>query len=101
MNNSEFMAQTDAIFDRIERAMDAAEIDSLRSGNVLELECDDGSKVIVNRHGANQELWIAAKAGGFHYRFDGSQWLGTRENGEFFNDLSRLLSQQAGQLVEI
>lgn len=101
MNESDFLSLTDTIFDRIEQALDDSDIDSLRAGNVLELECEDGSKVIVNRHAANQEIWIAAKAGGYHYRFDGQNWVSTREAGEFFADLARLLSAQAGADISI
>jgi CyaY protein len=42
------------------------------------LNFDDGSKIIVNRHGAAKEMWVAAKSGGFHFRWDGSAWRDTR-----------------------
>lgn len=38
----------------------------------MELEFADGSKVIINRHVPNQEMWLAAKSGGFHYGYQGA-----------------------------
>jgi CyaY protein len=40
---------------------------------------------------------MAAKAGGFHYKFDSKQWLDTKDASEFFENLSRCASAQAGQ----
>ena len=100
MNETEFAAAADATLDALERALDAAEVDLERkAGGVLELEFDDGSKIIVNRHGAAREIWVAARSGGFHFRWDGSAWRDTRDGSELFAALSRLVSAQSGQPV--
>jgi CyaY protein len=97
MNESEFLNVSDAVFDRIESALDAAEldIDIDRNGNVMAISFDDGAKVIVNRHLPTSELWLAARSGGFHYRHDGSDWRNTRDGGEFFVQLYELLKAHA------
>ncbi|WP_255987928.1 iron donor protein CyaY [Chitinolyticbacter albus] len=99
MTESEFLDLTDAVFARIETALDAAglDTDTLRAGNVLEIEFDDGSKVIVNRHAANQELWIAARSGGYHYRLLDGAWRNTRAAGEFYTDLAVAITLHAGE----
>ena len=99
MTESEFLELTDAVFVRIENAIDESGLDAepMRSGNVLEIELPDRSKVIVNRHAFNQELWIAAKSGGFHYRLLDGVWINTRGAGELFADLARVLSEQSGE----
>lgn len=99
MTESEFLTLTDTIFMQIENALDNSEVEPLRSGNVLELECEDGSKIIVNRHAAMQELWIAAKSGGYHYRLHGGIWTNTRGEGEFFADLASAIHAQSGEDV--
>jgi CyaY protein len=66
------------------------------SAGVLEIEFDDGEKIIVNRHGAAREIWVAARSGGFHFRWDGSAWKDTRDGAELFAALSRLVSAQSG-----
>ena len=45
-------------------------------------------------------IWLAARAGGYHYKFDGRQWQDTKGQGEFFACLSRYASEQAGIALE-
>lgn len=99
MTESEFLNLTDAVFVRIERTLDDSglDVETLRSGNVMEIELADGSKIIVNRHAFNQELWIAARSGGYHYRLTEGAWRDTRGGGEFFADLATAISAQAGE----
>lgn len=103
MTEGEFLLLSDAVFERIEEALDGLEtdIDSLRAGNVLELEFADGSKVIVNRHAPNQEIWLAARNGGFHYRWEAGRWQSTRGAGEFYADLAVAMSLHAGEQVPV
>ncbi|WP_018150657.1 iron donor protein CyaY [Leeia oryzae] len=98
MEESAFLTITDRIFNQLIMQLDDADADleCLLSGNVLEIECDDGSKIIVNRHTPNQELWIAAKSGGFHFRLANEQWVDTRSGENFYAALSRVLSEQTG-----
>jgi CyaY protein len=102
MNESQFEALAGAALEKIERALEASGVEAdfeLKAGGILEIEFDDGSKIIVNRHGAAREIWVAARSGGFHFRWDGSAWRDTREGSELFAALSRLVSQQGGQSV--
>lgn len=102
MDETEFEALADAALERIERALEQTDLDfELKAGGVLEIEFDDGSKIIVNRHGAAREIWVAARSGGFHFRWDGSAWRDTRDGAELFSALSRLVSQQGGQPVRL
>jgi len=102
LSESEFLALAEQELDRLERAVEEAadaadaDIEINRTGNVMELEFEDGSKIIVNSQAPMQELWVAARAGGFHFRRDGDRWVDTRGGGELFEALSRYLSQQAG-----
>jgi CyaY protein len=68
----------------------------LKEGGVLELEFGNGSKIIVNRHGAARQIWVAARSGGFHFRWDGAVWRDTRDGAELFAALSKLVSAQSG-----
>lgn len=102
MTDSEFEALTDSVLERIEQAIDASGLDvdlQSKAGGVLEIEFDNGSKMVINRHGAAKEIWVAAKAGGFHFHWDGSVWRDTRDGAELFAALSRLVSAQGGQGV--
>jgi len=102
MDDKEFNSLADATLTRIEQALEASEADidfELAAGGVLEIEFADGSKIIVNRHGVGREIWMAAKAGGFHFRRDGDAWRDTRDGTELMEKLSTLASQQAGEKI--
>ena len=82
MNDTEFDRLADSALEKIEQQLEASGVDAdfeLKEGGVLEIEFADGSKVIVNRHGAAREIWVAARSGGFHFRWDGAAWRDTRD----------------------
>jgi CyaY protein len=104
MEDKEFNALADNILARIEAALEASDADidfELAAGGVLEIEFADGSKIIVNRHGVAREVWVAARAGGFHFRWDGTYWRDTRDGAELMEKLALLASQQAGETVSL
>ena len=104
MDEAGFNALADAELERLEGLLDACGADfdyEVKPGGVLELEFDNGSKIIVNRHGVAKEIWVAARAGGFHFRWDGAVWRDTRDSVELMEKLSALASQQAGEPVDL
>ena len=104
MTDTEFEALAATALAAVERAIDAAGLDidiQAKGAGVLELEFQDGSKIIINRHAAARELWVAARSGGFHFRHDGSAWRDTRDAAELFSALSSLVSAQAGAPVTL
>ena len=104
MTDTEFEALAGNALAALERTIEAAGLDidiQAKGAGVLELEFQDGSKMIINRHAAAREIWVAAKSGGFHYRHDGTAWRNTRDGDELFAALSRLVSAQAGAPVTL
>ena len=104
MNDSEFIALADQTLKQLELALEASDADldcSMTSNGVLEIEFDDGGKIIVNRHAVAKEMWVAARSGGFHFRWDGSAWRDTRTGGELMAALSDLVSAQSGTKVDL
>ena len=104
MEDSEFNTLAGQALARIDAALDASEADldfELAAGGVLEIEFADGSKIIVNRHAVAKEIWVAARAGGFHFRWDGANWRDTRDQVELMEKLSTLASHQAGEVVNL
>ena len=102
MTESEFNALAETALERISAALEecAADCDCETKGEgVLEMEFPDGSRIIVNRHAAAREIWVAARAGGYHFRWSGAEWRDTRDGGELFAALSKLVSSQSGQAV--
>jgi CyaY protein len=108
MTESEFLALAESTLNEIEQAFDRlfeqdiVDVECKRSGNVLEIEfVDNGSKIIVNSQAPLQEMWIAARAGGFHYKRVGDEWRNTRNDTEFFTSLSDFATEQGGAPVKL
>jgi CyaY protein len=108
MSETEFLDLANSTLNSIEAALDRAndedivDVECTRSGNVLEIEfIANGSKIIVNSQAPLQEMWVAAKAGGYHYKRVDNQWLNTRDSSELFTVLSELASGQGGAAVTL
>jgi CyaY protein len=105
--DSEFIAAADSTLAAIGAALDAAldrserDVDWSLNDGILEVECDDGSKVIVNRHLPNREIWVAARSGGFHFAPAGGAWRDTRGGTELGASLAAILRAQAGLAVDL
>ena len=93
------LARVEASCDRINESSDA-DLDNQRVGGMVTITFADRSQIIVNLQKPLQEVWMAARAGGFHYRWDGQCWRDTKGPGEFFADLARYASQQAGRALD-
>lgn len=104
MDDSEFNSLADRALKHIETGLErsGADLDfSMVASVVLEIELADGSKIIVNRHSAAKEVWVAARSGGFHFRWDGQVWRDTRDSSELMSALSALVSKQSGETVDL
>jgi len=106
MNESEFNEVVEQTIMDIQDAVDnsGADIDYDEVGGVLTLEFENGSKIIFSKQGAMNQLWMAAISGGFHFDYDESsaQWVcDSGEHEELYQMLSRLASEQSGDVVEI
>ncbi|MEY4978327.1 MAG: hypothetical protein RLZZ352_597 [Pseudomonadota bacterium] len=84
--------------DRINETTDA-DIDNQRVGGMITLTFHNRSQIVINLQKPLHEVWLAARAGGFHYRYNGQAWLDTKNQTEFFQDLSRHASTQAGMAL--
>jgi CyaY protein len=103
LSDLQYQQQTSDLLARIESTADrwlqddVVDIDTQRTGGLLEMGFPDGSKIIVNTQPPLHEVWLAARAGGYHYRWRDGAWRDTRDGSEFFDVLSRNASAQAGR----
>lgn len=103
MTDPEYMDRAEALLRQVETGCDRindetdADVDNQRVGGMVTLTFRNGSQIIVNLQKPLQEVWLAARAGGFHFKFDGARWMDTKGQGEFFENLSRYASEQSGQ----
>ncbi len=90
----------------IEEAIDAtgADIDYDNAGDILTLEFDNGSQIIINRQTPLSQIWVAARSGGYHFDYDEESqvWcLGQDVNRDLMTQLSIYCSEQAGETVDL
>jgi CyaY protein len=103
MTDLEYQNQAESVLRAVEQACDRlnderdVDIDNQRTGGMITLSFSNHSQIIINLQKPLQEIWMAARAGGFHYKFNAGQWLDTKDGREFFTNLSRYASEQAGQ----
>lgn len=90
-----FLAALETAIDRI---ADDLDIDVLRTGNVVTLAFENGHRIIVNSQNAAEEIWVAARSGGFHYRWAeaAEAWTDTRSHEDLRVVLARLIEIETG-----
>lgn len=102
MDETTFNALAEAELAQIETALELAGLDVDRQpGGVLQVGFDDGSQMVINRHAAAREIWVAARAGGFHFRPEAGRWVGTRDGADLWQALERLCSAQSGAALSL
>ena len=105
MTDLEYLDHAERLLRAVELACDRindhtdADIDNQRVGGMVTLTFANGSQIIINLQKPLQEVWMAARAGGFHYRYDGERWQDTKGQGEFLDQLSRSASDQSGLML--
>jgi CyaY protein len=103
MRDNEFIVLADRALADIERFLDASGIDldySAAGDGVLEIELGDGGRIIVNRHVAAREIWVAARSGGFHFRRDENAWKDTRSTRELMAVLRELIAPSCRKSIQ-
>jgi CyaY protein len=92
----------------LEAADDELDLDldvERQGGNVINIRFRDKSVIVINTQPPLHEIWVAAKSGGYHYRWAGTMaaplWLDTKTGRELLGDLTAFASAQAGQAVKI
>jgi CyaY protein len=107
ITENEFIAAADRTLAGIGAALDAAvarsdvDLDWGLIDGILQIECADGSRLIVNRHVPNREIWVAARSGGFHFRSRDGLWRDTRSGDELGAALAALVQAQAGLMIAL
>ncbi len=106
MNESEFTALAEQTMMAIEEAVEnsGADIDYDTISDILTLEFESGSKIIINKQTPVSQLWVAARSGGFHFDYDAesASWrLDSDHSQELFVCLSKYCTQQAGEDVSL
>ena len=103
MNESEFHQRIDAMLLAIEEAIDesGSDLDYENAAGILTLTLENGSQIIINRQTPIKQLWLAARNGGYHFDWNGENWVADRDGAEFIAVLNRSLLEQGGEALEL
>ncbi|SHI02220.1 iron donor protein CyaY [Ferrimonas marina] len=103
IDSSQFHQLADDLMTRITDAIDEAELDLDydQAGSVLELECCDGSKIVINKQEPLRQIWLATKFGGHHYDYRDGVWIDDRSGDEFIAFLSAAITRQGGETLSL
>jgi CyaY protein len=105
MTDLEFLDRAESVLKAVEACCDRineeteADIDNQRVGGMVTLVFANRSQIVINLQKPLQEIWLAAKSGGYHYKHANGAWNDTKGQGEFFASLSRFASEQAGLAI--
>ncbi|MFP5409989.1 MAG: iron donor protein CyaY [Gammaproteobacteria bacterium] len=100
MTEIDFNQAADSALARIEQALEDADLDfETPADGIIEVEFDDGSKIIINRHGVAREIWVAARSGGFHFRPHEGGWADTKSGEPLYDKLAALIAAQGGTMI--
>ncbi len=103
LSDSEYHERAQAVLATVEAWVDrlleddVIDIDTHRTGGLLELVFPSGAKLVLNTQPPLHEIWLAARSGGYHYKYVQGRWLDTRDGGEFFERLVQCASDLAGR----
>ena len=105
MTDLEFLDHAEQLLRAVELACDRindesdADIDNQRTGGMITLTFANRSQIIINLQKPLHEVWLAARSGGYHCRFDRQQWVDTKGQGEFFQRLTQDATTQSGMVL--
>ncbi len=102
MNTSQYHELVDVQWMAIEEGIDesGADIDYETNGNVLTLEFEDRSQIIINRQEPMKEIWLASRSGGFHFGYQDGEWVCSKTGMVFMDMVKQECSKHAGEAVE-
>jgi len=102
MNETEFHQLVDSQLQIIEEAIDdsGADIDYETTGNVMTLEFEDRSQIIINRQEPMKEIWLASKSGGFHFQWKDGQWICSKTGVELISMVKQECEKHAGEEID-
>ena len=106
MTDQEFLDRAESLLRAVESNCDrlnekeGVDLDNQRVGGMITLTFENRSQIVINLQKPLQEVWLASKSGGYHFRFTDGIWSDTKGQGEFFAELSRHASSHAGTALQ-
>lgn len=106
MERSTYLRLADECLARVARfgeGFDPDEMDFSTTDGVVTLEFPDRARYVLNRQAAADQMWFAAGARAWHYRFDEARatWVDDRDGHELYARIAEVVSQKIGRPVSL
>lgn len=101
MNENQYLDLVDATLLDIETRIENfdEDIDLEAGSGMLTVTLVNGSKIIINRQRPTQEIWVAARSGGYHCGWRDGQWICNTTQETLPALLTRVISEQEGGVI--
>src|SRR5579885_950906 len=73
-----------------------SEFDFERKGDVLDIEFEDGEKIVITPQSPLEQLWVSANYGGHRFNWKSEAWRNEKTGETLEEFLERALSEQLG-----
>ena len=95
MTETEYLQQTQMLFNTVMAHIEdnCPNLDAQSQGAIVEIENQDGQKIIINQQTPMQEVWLASRSGGYHFKWNGASWVNTRDGADFWDFLNVAVAQ--------
>ena len=95
MTETEYLQQTQMLFNTVMAHIEDnyPDLDAQSQSAIVEIENDDGQKIIINQQTPMQEVWLASRLGGYHFKWNGASWVNTRDGADFWEFLNTAVAQ--------
>jgi CyaY protein len=106
MERSLYLKLADECLARVARfaePFDADEMDFATTDGVVTLEFPDGARYVLNRQAAADQMWLAAGARAWHYKWDDAKktWVDDRDGHDLYAKVGEVVSQKLGRTVSV
>ena len=97
MTETEYLQQTQMLFNTVMAHIEDnyPDLDAQSQGAIVEIENQDGQKIIINQQTPMQEVWLASRSGGYHFKWNGATWVNTRDGADFWEFLRLALIESS------
>lgn len=103
LSETEFLAVARPELVALTKALDALgeDVDAELADDILTVDLAGGTRVVINRHGAARQIWMAAQHTAWHFDFDADaqRWTAKKSGDELWQTVSAVLTRTLGRAI--
>lgn len=104
MKHLKFHELAEKLFNSIEKKIEnfhsKSDIDCEINYNMMIITFENKSKIIINQKEALNQIWLATKKSGYHFKYKKYQWICVRTKKIFWKVLEESFLEQSNEIIE-